>query len=250
MTHHVLDRAVWNALTGPQAELAEGGDLARRFNRDQSPFAAARDGSPESLAALAALIVDETWLVEIDPVAPPGTKVLWQASCTQMTAPSPGDPGSTADVVSLTDADAPEMRALAALTQPGPFLTDTHRLSVFLGIKAQGRLIAMAGERLRPPGNAEVSGVCTHPDYRGRGYAGMLMRQVVARIAARGETPYLTAYTDNTRAIALYETLGFVTRRTLTAMVLVPGQRSDRGEDAVLVHHVQQSVGDREIGSA
>lgn len=222
MTPHVLDRAVWNALTGPQAALAEGNELALRFPRDSSPFAAAFDDSPASLAALAALVVDETWLVEVEPVAPSGTRILWQVPCGQMTAPSPGDPGPATDVVPLTDADAPAMRALAGLTQPGPFLAETHRLSVFLGIKVEGELVAMAGERIRPPGYAEVSDVCTHPDYRGQGYAATLMRQVVARIAARGETPYLTTYADNHRAISLYETLGFVNRRALTAMVVVP----------------------------
>ena len=91
----------------------------------------------------------------------------------------------------VDDEDAPEMRALAALTKPGPFGSLTHRLGGFIGVKREGRLVAMAGERMRLDGFTEVSGVCTHPDHRGRGYAGALMRTVASRMLARGETPFL-----------------------------------------------------------
>ena len=91
------------------------------------------------------------------------------------------------------------MLALATLTRPGPFFARTHQLGAFIGVKQDGRLVAMAGERMQPTGFTEVSGVCTHPDPRGRGYAGGLMRQVAARILARGETPFLHAYADNDR---------------------------------------------------
>ncbi|MEI9963878.1 MAG: GNAT family N-acetyltransferase [Caulobacteraceae bacterium] len=105
------------------------------------------------------------------------------------------------------------MLALATLTQPGPFFARTHQLGDFIGVKQEGRLVAMAGERMRPTGFTEVSGVCTHPDWRGRGYAAGLMRLVAARILARGETPFLHVYASNTGAIALYEALGFRLRR-------------------------------------
>ena len=101
--------------------------------------------------------------------------------------------GSDIDFLELGDADAAEMLALATLTEPGPFFTRTHRLGDFIGIRHAGRLVAMAGERMKPEGFTEVSGVCTHPDFRGRGYAGALMRVVAARIAARGEMPFLHA---------------------------------------------------------
>lgn len=80
-------------------------------------------------------------------------------------------------------------------------------------MKANGRLVAMAGERMKPDGFTEVSGVCTHPEHRGRGYAGALMRLVAGRILDRGETPFLHAYASNRGAIALYQTLGFTLRR-------------------------------------
>ena len=108
------------------------------------------------------------------------------------------------------------MLALARLTKPGPFFSRTHELGDFVGVKEAGELVAMAGERLKLPGFTEVSGVCTRPGHRGRGYAAALMRLVASRIVARGETPFLHAYAHNTGAIGLYETLGFRVRRVMT----------------------------------
>lgn len=113
------------------------------------------------------------------------------------------------DIVELTAADAPAMRTLAELTKPGPFNARTHEFGGFWGVKRAGRLVAMAGERLKQPGFTEVSGVCVDPAHRGAGDARTLSALVAARIQARGETPYLHAYADNPAAIALYESLGF-----------------------------------------
>ena len=115
----------------------------------------------------------------------------------------------------LQEADAAEMLALAELTRPGPYRLGSHRFGRFIGVREQGRLIAMAGERMRMPGMAEVSAVCTHPDHRGHGYAGALMRIVAERILARGERPMLHSYADNAGAIALYRSLGFVEHQTV-----------------------------------
>jgi len=124
------------------------------------------------------------------------------------------------EAIDLTDADAPDMIELAMLTRPGPFIARTHTMGSFIGIRKEGRLIAMAGERFKLDGYTEVSGVCTHPDWRGRGYAGLLSRIVATRIMARGETPFLHAFITNTAAIRLYESLGFVARRRLQGAVL------------------------------
>lgn len=176
---HPLDRPVWSTLSTRQRALAVGDDRALRFEPRYNVFGAAADGSAESLAALAQLIpADGTlWVVEAQPfVPPPGAVVVKAAVCAQMVAeqPRPGDPDFAHQ--DLTDDDAAQMLALATLTEPGPFLEATHRLGAFVGVKQDGRLVAMAGERMRPEGFTEVSGVCTHPDHRGRGLAGRLMR--------------------------------------------------------------------------
>jgi len=163
--------------------------------------------------------------VEAEEAPPvPGTTVASRAVVVQMIAQdlTPADPAPF-DIVALTEADAPQMLALATLTEPGPFFARTHELGDFIGVKAEGRLIAMAGERMKPTGFTELSGVCTHPDHRGRGYAGALSRVVVARILARRETPFLHAFASNTGAIGLYESLGFALRRELAMTALRRG---------------------------
>jgi predicted GNAT family acetyltransferase len=214
---HPLDHPVWSALTGRQAHLALVQGRARRYAPAYGVFAAVADRSAASLAGLGALVAahGDVALMEADPPTDaPGVAVASQDLGVQMTAerltagPAPGF-----EIVPLTDADAPEMLALATLTRPGPFFARTHELGDFFGVKTEGRLVAMAGERMKPDGFTEVSGVCTLPDHRGRGYAGALMRRVAGRILDRGETPFLHAYASNRGAIALYETLGFAARR-------------------------------------
>jgi len=222
--HHPLDRPIWSSLTTRQAGLAVGDGRAVRFAPDYGLFAAAVDTAPESLAALASLVraQGEVALVEAEaPPAVPGTAVSSRAIIWQMTAESltPGEPPSFG-IVPLSEADAQQMLALATLTRPGPFFARTHQLGDFVGVTQDGELVAMAGERMKPTGFTEVSGVCTHPDHRGRGYAGALMRVVAARILARAETPFLHAYASNTGAIGLYESLGFALRRELAMTVL------------------------------
>jgi len=223
MPPHPLDRPAWNALTGGWAPLALGDGRALRIEPDHGPFAAPADFTPGSVAALPTLpgADREMWLVEAAPLpALPGLTILREADVCQMVAGAitPGEPDF--EVTLLNDADAAEMLALATLTRPGPFLTKTHRLGRFIGVKRDGRLVAMAGERMRMPGFAEVSGVCTHPDHRGRGYAAGLMRLVARRMLAQGETPFLHAYAANEGAIGLYETLGFAVRRPIRLTVV------------------------------
>lgn len=224
---HALDRPVWGALATGWAALAEGDGRAMRLDRGHGVFGAAADRSAASMAALGALVPEdgELWLVERDAwPAPVGTRVDREARLVQMVCETPVR-ASTADlaIVDLVAADAPEMLALATLTRPGPFVRHTNRLGHFVGARIGGALVAMAGERMKLPGWSEVSGVCTHPDHRGRGYAAALMRTVAARMIARGETPWLTSYADNAGAIALYESLGYRHRADMVATVLVRG---------------------------
>ena len=214
MTSHPLDRAVWNAFTSRQAHLALRDAGALRVDPDFGLFVATADHSSESLAALGRLVhahPGEVGVVErFDPPPIPGTQVTNRAVLNQMIAETLVEPRAVDfEILSLTNADGPDMLALATLTAPGPFFSRTHELGEFVGVKVDGRLVAMAGERLRPEGFTEVSGVCAHPDHRGKGYAARLMLHVAHKIVARGETPFLHSYDHNAGAIALYEALGF-----------------------------------------
>lgn len=218
-----LDRPAWAALTH-SPHLAEGGDLAKRFRRDVNLFAAACDDSPASLAALRGLVLDDEFIFVVQVPAirvPDGLLAARVAEGVQMLATRPIAPLAAAgSIVALGDADAPEMLALAQLTKPGPFLPRTHTMGRFIGIRIDGRLVAMAGERMRFPGFTEVSGVCTHPDFRGRSLARTLSSVVANAIQQRGEQPFLHAWAGNHAAIALYESLGFELRSAVQVAVL------------------------------
>ena len=223
---HPLDRPIWSTLTSRQAHLAQGDGRAVRMDADYGLFAAAADRSAASLAALAALVPERGALALVEaeefPPVPGATNALrhvWQMGFEGLTGFAAGPPGF--EIVPLTDADGPEMLALAKLTEPGPFFAKTHLLGDFIGVKVGGKLAAMAGERMRPTGFTEVSGVCVHPDHRGRGYSAVLTRRVTQAILARGEQPFLHVYAHNAPAIAVYEKLGFRLRREMAMTVLM-----------------------------
>ena len=120
--------------------------------------------------------------------------------------------------------DLEDMLALTALTEPGPFRKRTPEMGRYIGIRSEdGRLAAMAGERLKPIGFTEVSAVCTHPDFRGRGYAGRLIQSIVNGIHASGETPFLHVKDDNQPAKKVYFKLGFELRKQVKLTVLKRG---------------------------
>ena len=212
---HILDRPVWSALTTRHAGLAEGGSLARRYDPSITPFAAARDDGKKCLEALGGLARrDEILLLaQADEIAlPHGYSPVTATSAVQMVSARPLEKVADERVERLSDADAADMLALAQLTRPGPFSLKAQSLGEFFGIKENGALVAMAGERMKQEGWTELSGVCTHPHVRGRGLARLLSLFVAGRIVERGELPYLHAYATNTAAIALYESIGFELR--------------------------------------
>ncbi len=196
-----LDRPVWSALTTGDRRFAEGGSLALRFPPDIAPFGATADDSPEAFAALRELISPEgrVALVTVDKLnAYPGLEVVREAPVVQMVAlaatPSPSrDP----EPVVLGPADVPEMLDLATQTQPGPFGPRTHELGQYIGIRVDGALAAMAGERMRLDGCVEISAVCVSPEHRGRGYAALLVTWLVHKLRDEGVTPFLHVFTDN-----------------------------------------------------
>src|ERR1700730_4920627 len=220
---HPLERPVWASLTTHHTSSSEGNTLARRFARDVNLFASACDDTPAALAALAALVQPgETVFVLQVPkiVIPPGLVEVKAGEGVQMVATRSMMFETTSDLLTLTDEDAPEMLELAALTEPGPFLARTHTMGTFLGIRVGGRLAARAGERMPFPGYTEASGVCTPPEFRGRGLARRLSAAIAARIQARGDQAFLHAWKANHSAISLYEGLGFKLRAEVNAAML------------------------------
>jgi ribosomal protein S18 acetylase RimI-like enzyme len=211
-----LDRPVWSALTTGDRRFAEGGSQALRFPPDIAPFGATADDSPEAFAALGALISRDgrVALVSVDKLkAHPGLEVVREAPIVQMVALAGFEP------LVLGAADVPEMLDLAERTKPGPFGPRTHELGQYIGIRVDGALAAMAGERMRLDGCVEISAVCVSPEHRGKGYAALLVAWLVHKLREEGVTPFLHVFTDNP-AIALYERLGFAKRKTLRLTVL------------------------------
>ncbi len=218
---HALDNPAWSALTGSQRVHGEVAGTVARYLPDVSPFGAFEDvPGPDDWSAMAALIGPGSVVITTSCTATPpaGWTVEYDGPAVQLTgeslvdAPPPVPPDGT-EVVELGDADVPDMLGLVALARPGPFAPRTVELGGYVGVRSHGRLVAMAGERMRPVGWSEISGVATHPDHRRRGLGELLVRVVGAGIGARGEVPMLHAAADNTDAIRLYEAMGYTLRR-------------------------------------
>jgi len=234
---HVLDNPVWAALTGSHASLGEVNGQAARYHPDVAPFGTLRashdDRAWTDLAELAGPGARIS-LAGIGASAPPAGWAVDVIDGVQLVA-STLRPAPDPEAVRLGPDDVPEMLDLVARTEPGPFRARTIELGTYLGIRRSGALVAMAGERVRPPGWTEISAVCTCPAYRGQGLATRLVKAVAAGIRARGETPFLHASAANTDAIRLYEAIGFTLRRTTTLLgVQVPAhQPADLGQIAL-----------------
>ena len=213
---HPLDNPIWKALATRHAHLAEGGALARRYPADISPLSGLPARRPANIAALKDLVVigDDLGVFETEVPALGATwEVLRETRITQMLRPVGARLAEPeADYRPLGSADVADMLELVSVAQPGPFRTRTIELGRFVGLRDRGRLVAMAGERMWIDGFRELSGVCTHPDVRGRGHARALSAYVVNRMQERGETPFLHVLSANEGAIELYRALGFVHR--------------------------------------
>lgn len=220
---HLLDRPIWSALQTRHRAFAQGNDLARRYRPSIVPFAATGADDAESLRALEQLVSagESVILLQSDAIAlPAGLFATSTAAGVQMIAERPLQTVSDQRVQRLTRDDAAEMLALALLTKPGPSTLEALSLGDFWGVKIEGRLVAMAGERMKQPGYTELSGVCSHPEFRGGGLGKLLSLFVANRIVARGEVPYLHAYASNATAIRLYGSIGFRLRSTMNVAVV------------------------------
>lgn len=212
---HPLDNPARSALLGPHARLAERCGQVLRYPSEVCPFVALPDEPDAGTWSDVAELLGPGTLVALaasQAVPPQGWDVELNVTGVQLV-----DRGMAAAVdneaIPLGPDDVPEMLALVELTKPGPFLLRTIEMGSYVGIRREGALVAMAGERLHPTGWTEISAVCTDPHYQGQGLASRLVRTVAAGIRARGETPFLHASATNTTAIRLYQALGFRLRK-------------------------------------
>ncbi len=214
MSVDVLENPAWAALSGPQACYAEASGDAARYLPDISPFCAMADlADPTGWRDLADL-TDYAVLTAPVITSPPDWLLVGETRGLQMVGhgmTGVEDP----EAVLLTENDVPEMLDLVERAQPGPFLKRTISLGRYIGLRVNGRLVAMAGERFRVPGWTEVSAVCTDPDWQGKGLGARLTLAVAAGILERGDLPFLHTTNDNTKAIKLYERLGFEVSHTV-----------------------------------
>jgi len=219
---HPLDNPVLGSLTGPHERLARFRGRAARYLADVSPFCALPAGPDAADWADATQLVAPGETVMFPALAaapPPGWAVLGLGEGVQLVADGlKARPDEEA--VTLGPADVPDMLRLVERTKPGPFLPRTIELGRYLGIRRDGELVAMAGERLRPPGWTEISAVCTDSAWRGYGFASRLTRALAVGIVARGEVPFLHAIATNVTAIRLYKELGFTHRRDIQFALL------------------------------
>ena len=215
----VLDNPAWHSLAGPHASFAIGDDLVRQYPADVAPFVAVRTWEdPRAWDALAELVGPgaEIGLSSTDELPPAGWEILGRGDGVQLVQTDALSPRPFDEPIELGPADVPEMLGLVERNQPGPFRPRTYELGRYIGIRRDGKLIAMAGERLHPEGWTEISAVATDAEHRGQGLASRLVLDIAFHIQERGDRALLHAAATNVGAIAVYERLGFTLRRHTT----------------------------------
>ena len=216
-----LDTPIWTALTTKQAQIAHSNALARRFPPEMTLLGALAANTAMAFDSLAQLIGRDpvTLYFTSPPQIPAGWDVVRAVELHQMVQEEPAasqEQVQQHEIVELTPADVPEMSVVYTATRPGRTLCPRiQKLGQFLGIREEGKLVAMGGLRLHLPGYREITTVATVPDHEGCGYATAIVRALIGRIRSRGDRPFLTVGTSNARAIEIYRRLGFKERARL-----------------------------------
>ncbi|MFN8376464.1 MAG: GNAT family N-acetyltransferase [Anaerolineae bacterium] len=222
---YVLDNFCWHALNSDHAHLAGGGvGLAKRYRADVSGASALAEHSEAAYHDLTQIVdVGETTaLFEANPPQQmPGWTMRSSFVVDQLICQRPvPEAQSTVNIIDLNATDVPEIMPLIALTRPGPFFARTIETGRYIGIRQGGALVAMAGQRHRFNGYCEISSVCTHPDWQGKGYARVLTSSLVNMIWEEQRVPFLHVFSNNTSAYRLYESLNFSKRCEMTAQII------------------------------
>jgi ribosomal protein S18 acetylase RimI-like enzyme len=227
---HPLDNPAWSALTTHQAQIALVEGMARRFPPEMAVHGALALPMPQAWQSMARLARVPVALFSSTPlVPPPGWTVTRHVELFEMVREDTGAVAEAQDsaisIADLNEADLPEMSALYEATRPGrKFCQRILKLGGFVGVREEGKLVAMAGLRMHLPGFREITKVATLPGFEGRGYATALVTTLVERIHKRKECPFLTVHTDNVRAVEIYRGLGFRERIRLHSTSVMIGQ--------------------------
>lgn len=217
----VLNNPVWNAMNSGNSEITSGGISAKSFLPNISPFVGLKDFSKETFDELTTMPTEKTIVTVTSHYGMPtdSFEVIQREKILQMVFTKQSMEPRDTNSIRLENAHIPAMLELADLTRPGPFLNQTIRFGNYFGIFNSGKLAAMAGRRFHPAGFIEISAVCTHPEFAGKGYAGGLIINEAQRILAEGCTPFLHSRPNNKNAIRLYEKLGFTVHQEMNLLI-------------------------------
>lgn len=229
---HPLDNPTWTALTSHQAPIALADGMARRFPPEMTVHGALALPMPQAWDSLARL-TGRSPVCLLSAAAlqlPPGWSVTGHVEIFQMvqndaaagsSAPAGASRGDAPEIIELKESDVAEMSALYEATRPGRKMCPRiQKLGTFVGLRTEGKLVAMGGLRMHVPGFREITTVATMPGFEGRGYAKALVADLIKRIRARNDSPFLTVRVDNTRAVEIYRRLGFQERTRLHSTTL------------------------------
>lgn len=220
-----LDNPVWNALNTANKALGSGTEAVKYYHPNISPFVGLEENTPENLGVLYELVPPKDGVyglvAETEPQIPKPWTLVRAVPIFQMVCAQPKVQREFREpLVPLSNIHIAQMMALTTLANPGPFEENTIAFGHYEGIFEGEQLVAMAGQRMHLPPYAEISAVCTHPNFRGRGHAQQLMASQINRMHAQGTTPFLHVAKENLGAIKIYEGLGFTTRKALCVYLL------------------------------
>lgn len=221
---HPLDNPIWNALISGNKNLSQGTEHVKYFSEDVAPFVGMFELSPDEFKLLYDIMPFQRRMVIIvsrELVILNQWSVIENIRALQMIHTNPIPPyTASAELIPLQKKDVPQMISLTTMTHPGPFLKRTIEFGNYEGIFNKGELISMAGQRFHANQYVEISAVCTHPDYHGKGYAGQLIQNQIRRIKSSAGIPFLHVREDNMQAIRLYKSLGFGVRKLMNIYVI------------------------------